>query len=81
MRKGAHLKDAQLHSLSAQVSYYNSYIGSREDWEFAGVYADEALTGTKDNRPEFQRTDVCIPRRPHRRGRLAEPVPPGELVG
>ena len=22
-------KDAQLHSLSAQVSYYNSYIGSR----------------------------------------------------
>lgn len=48
-------KDAQLHSLSAQVSYYNSYIGSREDLEFAGVYADEALTGTKDNRPEFQR--------------------------
>lgn len=33
----------------------SSYIGSREDWEFAGVYADEALTGTKDNRPEFQR--------------------------
>ena len=25
-------KDAQLHSLSAQVSYYTSYIGSREDW-------------------------------------------------
>lgn len=48
-------KEAQLHSLSAQISYYNSYIGSREDWEFAGVYADEALTGTKDNRPEFQR--------------------------
>ncbi len=48
-------KDTQLHSLSAQISYYNSYIGSREDWEFAGVYADEALTGTKDNRPEFQR--------------------------
>ncbi len=48
-------KDAQLHSLSAQISYYNSYIGNREDWEFAGVYADEALTGTKDNRPEFQR--------------------------
>ena len=48
-------KDAQLHSLSAQISYYNSYIGIREDWEFAGVYADEALSGTKDNRPEFQR--------------------------
>lgn len=48
-------KDAQLHSLSAQVSYYNSYIGSRGDWELIGIYADEALTGTKDSRPEFQR--------------------------
>jgi len=48
-------KDAMLHSLSAQVSYYNSYIQQHVDWCFAGVYADEALTGTKDNRPEFQR--------------------------
>lgn len=47
-------KDAQLHSLSAQISYYNSYIGNRGDWELAGIYADEALTGTKDNRPQFQ---------------------------
>lgn len=48
-------KDAQLHSLSAQVSYYNNYIGSRGDWELAGIYADEALSGTKESRPEFQR--------------------------
>lgn len=48
-------KDAQLHSLSAQISYYNNYIGSRGDWELAGIYADEAMTGTKDNRPEFQK--------------------------
>ena len=48
-------KDAMLHSLSAQISYYNSYIQQHGDWCFAGVYADEALTGTKDNRPEFQR--------------------------
>ena len=48
-------KDAQLHSLSTQISYYNSYIGSRGDWELAGIYADEAFTGTKENRPEFQR--------------------------
>lgn len=47
-------KDAMLHSLSAQISYYNSYIGSRGDWELAGIYADEAWTGTKDERPEFQ---------------------------
>lgn len=48
-------KDAMLHSLSAQISYYNSYIGSRGDWQLAGIYADEALTGTKADRPEFQR--------------------------
>lgn len=48
-------KDAMLHSLSAQISYYNSYIGNRGDWELAGIYADEALTGTKEERPEFQR--------------------------
>lgn len=48
-------KDAMLHSLSAQVSYYSNYIQSHEDWEYVGVYADEALTGTKDSRANFQR--------------------------
>lgn len=48
-------KDAMLHSLSAQISYYSDYIQRRPDWEYLGVYADEALTGTKENRPEFQR--------------------------
>lgn len=48
-------KDAQLHSLSAQISYYNNYIGRRGDWELAGIYADGAMTGTKENRPEFQK--------------------------
>ena len=48
-------KDAMLHSLSAQVSYYSAYIQRHPGWEYAGVYADEALTGTKHERPEFQR--------------------------
>lgn len=47
-------KDAMLHSLSAQVSYYSNYI-QKHGWEYAGVYADEAITGTKDNRVNFQR--------------------------
>ena len=42
-------KDAMLHSLSAQVSYYSEYI-QKHGWEYAGVYADEAITGTKDKR-------------------------------
>jgi len=48
-------KDAMLHSLSAQVSYYSAMIQRNPEWVYAGTYADEALTGTKDARPEFQR--------------------------
>lgn len=48
-------KDAMLHSLSAQVSYYSDLIQNHSGWQYAGVYADEALTGTKDNRENFQR--------------------------
>ena len=47
-------KDAMLHSLSAQVSYYSEYI-QKHDWEYAGVYADEAITGTKDKRENYQK--------------------------
>lgn len=53
-------KDAMLHSLSAQVSYYNNLIQNNNEWEFAGIYADEAMSGTKDNREEFNRmVDDC----------------------
>ena len=48
-------KDAMLHSLAAQVSYYSDLIQNHPGWRYAGVYADEAMTGTKDNRKEFQR--------------------------
>ena len=48
-------KDAMLHSLAAQVSYYSDLIQKHPGWRYAGVYADEAMTGTKDNREEFQR--------------------------
>lgn len=47
-------KDAMLHSLSAQVSYYNDLIQNHGDWLYAGVYSDEAKTGTKDSRAGFQ---------------------------
>ena len=48
-------KDEMLHSLAAQVSYYSEYIQKHPGWFYFVVYADEAMTGTKDNRPEFQR--------------------------
>ncbi len=48
-------KDAMLHSLAEQVSYYSDLIRKEPGWVFAGVYADEAYTGTMEARPEFQR--------------------------
>ena len=48
-------KEAMLHSMSAQVNYYSDYITKHPEWEYAGVFVDEAITGTKDNRPGFQK--------------------------
>lgn len=46
----------QLNSFATQVSYYTSYIQSKDEWEFAGLYADEAISGTTaDKRDDFQR--------------------------
>lgn len=47
-------KDAMLHSLSAQVSYYSDLIQSDPNWQYAGVYSDEAISGTKEDRPGLQ---------------------------
>ena len=48
-------KDEMLHSLSAQISYYSNLIQMHGEWRYAGVYADSAVTGTKESRDEFQR--------------------------
>lgn len=48
-------KDAMRQSLSAQVSYYSELIQSRPGWRYAGVFADEGVTGTKESREGFQR--------------------------
>lgn len=31
------------HSLSAQISYYSTLIQKNPDWQYAGVFADEAV--------------------------------------
>lgn len=48
-------KESMLHSLSAQVSFYSELIQGNPLWLYCGVYADEDFTGTRSNRPEFQR--------------------------
>jgi len=46
----------QQNSFSAQVEYYKTFIGKRDDWEYTGIYADEAKSGTQvKKRDEFLR--------------------------
>ena len=46
----------QLNSFATQTEYYTSYIQSQVEWEFAGLYADEAVSGTStEKREDFQR--------------------------
>lgn len=42
-------------SLENQIQYYENLISNNLDYEYVGVFADRGITGTTDNRPEFQR--------------------------
>lgn len=54
--------EEQLTSYANQMKYYTKYIASKKEWEFAGMFADEGITGTlATKRPEFQRMiDECL---------------------
>ena len=42
-------------SLRAQISYYKSFIQKRPEWEFAGVFVDDGISGTSiQGRTGFQ---------------------------
>lgn len=46
----------QLNSLSVQVDYYTHLIQENPNWDFAGIYADEGITGTSTkHREQFNR--------------------------
>ena len=46
----------QYNSFTAQTAYYEGMISRRSDWQYAGIYADEARSGTKlQKRDEFLR--------------------------
>ena len=48
--------DDQLSSYEAQVSHYSAHIQNNPAWTFAGVFADEGITGTNTKkRIEFNR--------------------------
>ncbi|MDI6878316.1 MAG: recombinase family protein [Desulfitobacteriaceae bacterium] len=46
----------QQNSFTTQMEYYTALIENQEDWQFAGIYADEARSGTKlQKRDDFIR--------------------------
>lgn len=54
--------EEQATSYDAQVEYYTNYINSRSDWEFAGIFADDGISGTNTKkRLEFNRMiETCV---------------------
>lgn len=42
----------QLSSYEAQVNYYTAFINGHPDYELAGIYADEGITGTNTKKRE-----------------------------
>ena len=63
-------QEDQLHSFDAQVEYYTKYIEEHENYELAGIYADEGISGTNTKKredfkrmidlPEIRRIALCI---------------------
>lgn len=51
--------EEQLNSFTSQVTYYKDKIRENKDWEYVGIYSDEAVTGTKvATREGFQKMIV-----------------------
>ena len=38
--------EEQINSYKNQLAYYTEKISSKSEWKFAGIYADEGITGT-----------------------------------
>lgn len=48
--------EEQLTSYTTQKKVYTEMIAARPNWELAGIYADEGISGTRaDKRPQFQK--------------------------
>ena len=47
--------EEQLQSFQSQKEYYREKISKNREWVMVGIYADEAITGTKDSREQFQK--------------------------
>ncbi len=58
-------QEEQESSYEAQISYYTDKIGKNSEWQMAGIFADEGITGTQaKKRPEFLKMiELCRQRK------------------
>ena len=54
--------EEQLTSYKNQMHFYKEMIAANHEWKFAGMYADEGISGTRaDKRPQFKKMiDDCL---------------------
>ncbi len=54
--------DEQASSYEVQIEHYTEFIKKNSEWEFAGIFADDGISGTNTkNRDEFNRMiDECM---------------------
>ena len=49
-------QEEQLNSYQVQIDYYTDLINKKKEWQLAGIFADEGISGTQTNkRTEFNR--------------------------
>lgn len=51
--------EEQASSYEAQINYYTTHIHSRPEWEFAGMYTDEGISGTSTRHREGFKTMIA----------------------
>lgn len=59
--------DEQAGSYEVQVQHYTEYIGRNKDWELAGIYADDGISGTNTKKREGfnEMIDDCMAGKGH----------------
>lgn len=68
--------EEQLTSYENQIQYYTELINANPNWEMAGIYADEGISGTSaKKRTEFLKLMALC-----RRGRVDLSLPPNGSI-
>ena len=52
--------DEQTGSYEIQVAHYTDYISRNPEWELAGIYADDGISGTNTKKRERSHPDVLL---------------------